>query len=79
MRWKEPEWRAARWGVGALAFVVLLGLNVDRWQLLRQHEQLKAQQEALFHQAFPNTPLAGHPEQQMGHACNSCKSRLRRG
>lgn len=68
MRWKEPEWRAARWGVGALAFVVLLGLNVDRWQLLRQHEQLKAQQEALFHQAFPNTPLVLAPEQQMGHA-----------
>lgn len=52
-----PDWRAARWGLGALLAVQLLGLNLAAWS---ERNSLSAKQQAVtqtLRQAFPQIPL----------------------
>ncbi len=44
-RWLGVEWRPARWGLGALLVIQLIGLNVGAW---RQTAQLSSQRQALI-------------------------------
>jgi general secretion pathway protein L len=52
-----PDWRAARWGMGALVAVQLLGLNMVAWS---ERNSLSAKQQAVtqtLQQTFPQVTL----------------------
>lgn len=52
-----PEWRAARWGLGALVAVQLVGLNLAAWA---ERDSLSAKQQAVtqtLQQTFPQVTL----------------------
>lgn len=52
-----PDWRAARWGLGALVAVQLLGLNLAAWS---ERNSISAKQQAVtqtLQQTFPQVTL----------------------
>ena len=51
-----PQWRAARWGLGALVAVQLLGLNVAAWQ---ERQSLQAKQDAVRDTLTRSFPQVG--------------------
>ena len=60
-RWRQwrsaPAWRAARWGLGMLVVVQILGLNAAAWQ---ERNAIQTKQQALGHilkSSFPNVSL----------------------
>lgn len=60
-----PQWRAARWALGLLAVVHLLGLNVWAWQ---ERQALAAQQtqvQAVLTQTFPRVQVVVDAPVQM--------------
>jgi general secretion pathway protein L len=64
--WRSaPAWRTARWGLGALVAVQLLGINAAAWQERRllAHKQAAVQQT--LKQAFPNVGLVLDAPMQM--------------
>ena len=72
-RWRQvwrnlrsaPAWRTARWGLGALVAVQLVGINAAAWQERRllAHKQAAVQQT--LKQAFPNVGLVLDAPMQM--------------
>ncbi len=53
-QWRGPAWRPARWGLGALVLLQLLGLNLWAWQQQRQVAQRKDAMTQLLRSAHPN-------------------------
>jgi general secretion pathway protein L len=58
--WRTPAALAA-----ALAFLWIVGLNIDAWRMLREGRQLRAQMNATFREAFPRVPVVLDPLAQM--------------
>jgi general secretion pathway protein L len=64
-RWRQvwrdvrsaPAWRPARWGMGVLAVVHLLGINTAAWQERRELAAKQAAVQNTLKQAFPDVGL----------------------
>lgn len=50
---KEPQWRAARWGLGALLLVQLIGLNGLAWHERRALREEQVEMQRLLTTTFP--------------------------
>ena len=73
--WHHPQWRMARWGVGALLLTHLLGLNAWAW---KTHNDWQAQQQSwtqILRQSFPETTVVVDAPLQMAQQV----ARLRQG
>lgn len=55
--WREPQWRPVRWGLVALAFTHVLGLNVWAWQEQSRLDEKRAAIRTLFTQTFPQVTV----------------------
>ncbi len=64
--WRSaPAWRPARWGLGALVAVQLLGINAAAWQERRSLAQKKAAVQQTLKTAFPGVGLVLDAPMQM--------------
>jgi len=69
--WRGPQWRAARWGVGLLLAIQLLGLNVLAWQ---ERSALRVQRQAIdrvLTETFPSVKLVVDAPVQMAREVTS--------
>lgn len=72
-RWRQvwrdvrsaPAWRPARWGMGVLAVVHLLGINAAAWQERRELAAKQAAVQNTLKQAFPDVGLVLDAQLQM--------------
>jgi general secretion pathway protein L len=51
--WREPRWRALRWGLGLLAAAQVAGLNAWAWKLDGELRARREQARSLLLQSFP--------------------------
>ena len=63
-----PQWRKARWALGMLAAVHIVGLNAYAWQQARQLRAKEQQIRALLQQQFPEVTVVVDPLSQMQQA-----------
>jgi general secretion pathway protein L len=61
----SPEWRGVRWGLAALVAVMVVGLNVQAWQLQRTIDERKAAMVELVKATHPGVSLVLPPPLQM--------------
>ena len=63
-----PAWRSARWGAGALALVMVVGVQAHTWQQRRLLQHKQAQIHAVAQQAFPQLSVIVDAPLQMQRA-----------
>jgi len=63
--WHTPAWRPARWGLGLLLAVQLVGLNLSAWHTRTELAQRRAQIDAALTQAFPQVKVVVDAPVQM--------------
>ena len=63
--WQSPAWRPARWGLVAVLFANVVGLNAWAWQQQASLSNKRAQLNTLLTQTFPNVKTVVDPALQM--------------
>lgn len=63
--WQSPAWRPARWGVVALLFANVVGLNAWAWQQQKSLANKRAQLSMIVTQTFPSVKTVVDPTLQM--------------
>lgn len=63
--WQSPAWRPARWGLVAVLFANVVGLNAWAWQQQTSLSNKRAQLSTLLTQTFPSVKAVVDPALQM--------------
>ncbi len=63
--WHGPTWRPARWGLGVLLALQVVGLNVMAWGLKQQLQDTQQQSNATLQQTFAHITLVLNAPLQM--------------
>ena len=63
--WHAPAWRPARWGLGLLLLVQVVGLNIAAWQTRDELAARRTQINAALTQSFPQVKLVVDAPVQM--------------
>lgn len=73
--WHHPQWRLARWGVGALLLSQVLGLNAWAWKSRSDWQTQQQSWTQILRQSFPDTTVVVDAPLQMAQQV----ARLRQG
>lgn len=71
--WHASAWRAARWGLGLLLLVQIVGLNVAAWQTRGELAARRTQIDAALTQSFPQVKVVVDAPVQMARELASLR------
>ena len=66
--WQAPAWRPARWALGVLAVVQLVGLNLQAWQARQALTEQRSAIQSVLVSTFPATTVVVDAPLQMQRA-----------
>jgi len=70
---QAPRWRAARWALGALLLVQVLGLNLTAWHAQAQLAQQRADMRSTLLDTFPQTTVVVDAPLQMARGLDNLR------
>jgi general secretion pathway protein L len=74
--WHQPQWRLARWGVGALLLSQLLGLNAWAWKTRNDWQAQQQSWTQILRESFPQTTVVVDAPLQMTQQVAQLRERI---